>query len=228
MPVHPRAAKRVVLGVEVGHPCRGDRPCDPDRLVVRVDGHREPELVRRLPDRVVDGVAIRDARRAGKEDADELVPAADPPDLARCRLWPLRRNDDHPPEPRLGSQPVLQQPIVVGAAEPGRELRVREHREHGGLVGLDDSDVDAVRVEVTRCAACRATCRRSSHRARPRARRDRGESSPQGGSTGTSASRARSCPTAARARRSARRGTGSGRRSSRTRCGCRSRSAFGR
>ena len=77
-----RAAERVVLHVEVGHPGGGDRPGDADALEVRVHRDREAELVRRLPDRVVDGVAVRDARGAGEEDADELVASAEPADLA--------------------------------------------------------------------------------------------------------------------------------------------------
>ena len=101
MAVHPRAAERVVLDVRVGHPRGGDRRPDADALVVGVHRNREPELVRRRPERIVCGAAVRDARAAGKEDADELVPTPEPADLTCRRLGVLGGDDEHPSQARL-------------------------------------------------------------------------------------------------------------------------------
>ena len=148
VPVHAGAAERVVLGVVVGHSGCGHRRCDADALEVCVDGDRKPELVRRLPERVVHRIPVRDPRRAREEDPRELVAPADAADLASRCLRPLRRHDDHPAQARLLLQPPFEQPVVVSAAEARSELRVREDRERRAFVRLDNPGRDVVGVEV--------------------------------------------------------------------------------
>ena len=148
MPVHPRAAERVVLDVVVGHPRRGDGRGDAHALVVRVHRDGKAELVGGRPQRVVHGVAVRDARTPRQEHPDELVATAEPADLVGRCLGVLRGHDEHPAQARLLLQPVLEQPVVVGAAEPCREVRVGEDGERGRLVRLDDPERHLVHVEV--------------------------------------------------------------------------------
>ena len=112
--------ERVVLRIEVGHPGAGHRPGDADALEVRVHGDGKAELVARPPDRVVHGVAVRDPRGAGQEDAGDLIALAEPPDLRRGGLGMLRRDDEQPAQARLALEPLGEQPVVVAAAQRRR------------------------------------------------------------------------------------------------------------
>ncbi len=141
VPVHPRSAEGVVLGVEVGHSGSRDRPGDPDALEVGVNDRREPEVVARRPDRVVHRVSVRDPRRAREEDADELVPLAEPPDLGAPPPRGTGRARRARPRSRGSrSSQLLEQPVVVRGAELRREMAVREDRERGSLVRLEDAE----------------------------------------------------------------------------------------
>ncbi len=100
--------QRVWYRVVVRHPGGGESTGDADALEVRVDRDRQAELVCGLPQRVVHGVAVRDARAAREEDADELVASSEPADLARCGLRVLRRHDDHAAQSRFRLQPLLE------------------------------------------------------------------------------------------------------------------------
>ena len=121
---------------------------DADALEVRVHDDRQAELVGGGPERVVNGVAVRDSRAARKEDADELVAVAEAADLVgRCR-GVLRRHDEHAAQARLLLQPVLEEPVVVGAAQARCQVGVREDGERGRLVRLDDPERHVVHVEV--------------------------------------------------------------------------------
>ena len=119
----------------------------PSKCVWTRDG--EPQLVDRLPDRVVHRVAVRDARRPWEEDADELVTSAHSSNLGGGRLRVLRWDDEHPSQPWLFLEPSFEEEFVVRGAELRGQLRVREEREHRGFVRFHDPDVDAVAIEMT-------------------------------------------------------------------------------
>ena len=151
MPVHAGAAERVVLDVEVGVARGRHGAGDAGALVVRVHVTGSDELVRGLPDRVVDRVAVRDARAAGQEDADELVAPADAADLLRGLVRVLCRDRDQPAQPRLLLEVRLERPVVVGGRELRGEHRVGQDAERAGdVVGRRDADRDVVRVEHLR------------------------------------------------------------------------------
>ena len=105
---------------------------------MRVDDNGQAEVVAGAPDWVVDRAAVRDSRRAGEEHARELVAFPDTPDLGGRGLGVLGRHHDEPAQPLLGFEPALEQPVVVGARETGREDAVGHDRERGRLVRRED------------------------------------------------------------------------------------------
>ena len=149
MPVHAATAERVVLDVEVGIAGGGHRAGDADSLVMGVDDHRQRELVGGLPDGVVHGVAVRDARAAGQECPTN---SSRPPTrlisfAAAAGFWgeiairPRRRGS--------GSKGMLQHPVVVRARELGCDARVGH-------------DAEATRDVVGSCDAERDMCDRGA------------------------------------------------------------------
>jgi hypothetical protein len=111
------------------------------------DGDRQPDLGGGRPDRVVDGVAVRDPRGARQEHRCEPAGRRHPPDLRRGGLGPLRRHHQRAVEARLVPQPAVDQPVVVGGREPGGQARVRQHGEARRLVRVGDRERDVERVE---------------------------------------------------------------------------------
>ena len=184
------------------------------------------EVVAGAPDRIVDRVAVRDPRRAGEEDAGDLVARAEPADLGRRGLGMLRRDDEQPAQARLRLEPLGQQPVVVAAAQAGGEQRVGQDAKAAASSGVRIPTVTSngsrtfVAHAVERLADELGTLGGRLAVVGVRAQ-------PAGGvvpGVGRHA-RARSCPTRRPARPSRRRGRGADRAASGSRRGCRNRRA---
>jgi hypothetical protein len=110
-------------------------------------GERQSELRARVPDRVVERVAVGALRAARDQHLDDVRVAAEPPDLARGARGVLRRDDERALQPGIQRQPRGDEPVVVGARERLREVRVGERGDLDRLLPVEHGDVDAVRVQ---------------------------------------------------------------------------------
>src|SRR5262249_16159869 len=126
----------------------GRRPGHAGALGAGVYADDQAGLLAGAPDRVVEAVAIRHARAGAEHDRLDLPM----PGQAVCVVGGLvrvvgrdRQRDD---EALVTARPVLERPVVEGAAERGRVVRVGDDRGRVGVAAGQERTVDVPDVEV--------------------------------------------------------------------------------
>jgi hypothetical protein len=112
-----------------------------------VDGHREPALGSRFEDREVARLAVGTVGAPAEEHLHKPFVLGRAADLGRRSVRILRRTENGGPQARLGVEPPLAEPLVVGACKLGGPVRARHQRNEDGIVAVQDAHVGPARVE---------------------------------------------------------------------------------